>query len=76
MVTKLEQKIYCCIRNISLYSSSSSCSVPIKSISSIIKSAKVSDQLLLRESEESFVSEAKVLLKSGNFSASEAVEEA
>ena len=85
MVTKLEQKISCCIRkwlrlhkttNIFLYSSSSPCPLPIKSLSSIMKSAKVSGQLLLQESADPYVSEAKVLLKSGNWSASEAVEEA
>ena len=39
-----------------------------------MKSAKVSGQLLLRESADPYVSEAKVLLKSGNWSDSEAVE--
>ena len=86
MVTKLEQKISCCIRkwlrlhntttNISLYSSSSPCLLPIKSLSSIMKSTKVSGQLLLQESADPYVSEAKVSLKSGNWSASEDVEEA
>ena len=57
VMTKLEQKISCCIRkwlrlhntttNISLYSSSSPCALPIKSLSSIMKSAKVSGHLLL-----------------------------
>ena len=57
VVTKLEQKISCCIRkwlclhntatNISLYSSSSPCPLPIKSLPSIMTSAKVSGQLLL-----------------------------
>ena len=56
--------------------SSSPCPLPIKSLSSIKKSAKVSGQLLLQESADPYVSEAKVLLKSGNWSASEAVEEA
>ena len=41
-----------------------------------MKSGKVSSQLLLQESADPYVSEAKVLLKSGNWSASEAVEEA
>ena len=41
-----------------------------------MKSAKVSSQLLLREPADPYVSEAKVLLKSGNWSASEVVEEA
>ena len=41
-----------------------------------MKSAKVSGQLLLRESADHSVSEARVLLKSGNWSASEWVEEA
>ena len=40
-----------------------------------MNSAKVSGQLLLRESVDPYVSEAKVLLKSGNWSASEVVEE-
>ena len=39
-----------------------------------MKSVKVSGQLLARESTDPYVSEAKVLLKSGNWSASEAVE--
>ena len=39
-----------------------------------MKSVKVSGQLLPRESTDPYVSEAKVLLKSGNWSASEAVE--
>ena len=60
---------------ISLYSSSSPCPLPFKSLSSIMKSAKGSGQLLLEESADPYVSEAKVLLKSGNWSASEAVEE-
>ena len=73
MVTKLEQKISCCIRkwlrlhntttNISLYSSSSPCPLPIKSLSSIMKSAKVSGQLLLQESADPYVSEAKVIIR-------------
>ena len=85
-MTKLEQKISCCIRkwfclhntttNISLYLSSLPYPLPIKSLSSIMKSGKVSGQLLLQESANPYVSEAKVLLKSGNWSAAEAVEEA
>ena len=51
VVTKLEQKISCCVRkwlrlhnattNISLYSSSSPCPLPIKSLLSIMKSVNV-----------------------------------
>ena len=41
-----------------------------------MKSAKVSGQLLLQESADPYVSEARVLLKSDNCSASEVVEEA
>ena len=41
-----------------------------------MKSGKVSGQLLIRESADPYVSEAKVLLKSGNWSASEMVEKA
>ena len=41
-----------------------------------MKSGKVSGQLLLRESADPYVSEAKVLLISGNWSTSEMVEKA
>ena len=86
VVAKLQKKISCCLRkwfhlhntttNISLHSSSLPCPLPLKSLSSIMKSAKVNGQVLLRESADPYVSEAKVLLKSDNWSASEAVEEA
>ena len=42
----------------------------------MMKSAKVSSQLLLRGSADPYVSEAKVLPKSGNWSASEVAEQA
>ena len=84
VVKNLEQQIFSCIRdwlclhnrttNIPLYTSSSLCPLPIKSLSSILKSAKVSDQLLLWDSADPCVSEGKVLLKSGNCSASEVLE--
>ena len=48
----------------------------IKSLSLIMKSAKVNGQLLLQVSADPYVSEAKVLFKSSNWSDSEAVEEA
>ena len=57
VVAKLQKKISCCLRkwfhlhntttNISLHSSSLPCPLPLKSLSSIMKSAKVNGQVLL-----------------------------
>ena len=86
MGTKLGQKISSCIRkwfylhnitaNNFLYSSSSPCPLPVKSLSSILKLAKVSGQLLLQESADPVVSKVKALLKSGNWLPSQAADEA
>ena len=81
----IKAKISSCIRkwlplhntttNISLYSSSLPCLLPFKSLSWILKPGKFSGQLLLRGCADPCVSEAKVLLKSGNWLVSEVVEE-
>ncbi|MGY8822248.1 MAG: reverse transcriptase domain-containing protein [Pseudomonadales bacterium] len=55
------------ISNIALYSSSSPCPLPIKSLSNIMKSAKISAFLLLRDSKDPFVSSAVPKLKSGSW---------
>ena len=85
-VARLEQKISCFIRkwlklhnstsNICLYSSSSPCPLPIKSLSSIHKAAKVSGHLLLRESADKYVSEANIRLQSGKWQVSHEVNRA
>ena len=83
VVVKLEQKISFFIRkwlrlnntttNICLYSSSSPCPLPIKSLSSVLKSAKVSGQLLLNESVDPYVSSSNVSLSAGNLNIPEVV---
>ena len=81
MVTKLEQKISSYIRElfclhnktiISLHSSSSPFPLPMKVL---LFSAKVCGQVLLWESADPCVSETEGLLKSGNWLASEAIEQ-
>ena len=74
-VTKFEQTISVYIRkwlrlhnntsNICLYSSSSPCPLPIKGLSSVLKSSKVSAQLLLRESSDPNVSNSNISLTAG-----------
>ena len=86
LVRKLEQKISTYIRkwlrlhnstsNICLYSSLSPCLLPIKSLSSVAMSAKVSGHLLLRESNDPYVANADVKLKSGKWNVAEAVSDA
>ena len=86
LVHKLEQKISTYIRkwlrlhnstsNICLYFSLSPCPLPIKSLSSVAKSAKVSGHLLLRESNDPYVASADVKLKSGKWNVAEAVSDA
>ena len=81
-VLHFEQKIssylrkWLCIHrstsNICLYSSISPCPLPIKKLSSILKSSKVSGQLLLRDSLDS----ANIEITAGKWSGSEAVKDA
>ena len=85
-IIKLEQKFSSFIRkwlrlhhsisNLCLYSSVSPCPLPIKSLSSVLKSAKVSGHLLLRDSVDPAVSSNVPVLKAGAWSVSEAVVEA
>ena len=85
-VVKFEQKISVHIRkwlhihnsttDVCLYSSSSPCPLPIKSLTSIWKSSKVSGQLLLRESSDAFISDSDICLRSGNWKVDKAVRDA
>ena len=86
IVVRLEQNISSFMRkwlklhnsttNICLYSSSSPCPLPLKSLSSVFKSAKVSGHLLLRDSSDKIVAESNVKLKSGNWDVSKSVKAA
>ena len=83
-VVRLEQKIsfYLCewlhlhhsTTNICLYSSSSPCPLPIKSLTSVWKSAKVSGQLLLRDSSDPVIADANISLKAGKWQVKNAVD--
>ena len=83
VVLQLEQKISCHLRswlrlhhsttNICLYSSISPCPLPIKSLTSILKAAKVSGHLLLRESADEFVASCNPALRSGFWNVAETV---
>ena len=85
-VMSLEQKLSSYIRkwlrlhrstsNICFYSSSSPCPLPIKSLTAILKSCKISGHLLLRDSKDPLVSANSTELKSGNWKVSKAVEAA
>ena len=51
--------------DISLYSLISPCPLPIKSLTSILKSSKISEHLLLRDSKDALVSSVSPTLESG-----------
>ena len=86
LASRLEQKVSVFIRkwlhlhhstsNICLYASSSPCPLPIKSLTSILKSSKISGHLLLRDSRDPLVSSYKPDLKSGPWKAEYAVNSA
>ena len=57
---------------ICLYSSSSPCPMPIKSLLSILKRAKISGHLLLRDSSDPLISGCDIKLKSGKWEVAEA----
>ena len=60
--------------DISLYSSISPCTLPIKSLTSILKSSKISGHLLLRDSKDPLVSSVSPSLKSGHWKATSATQ--
>ena len=59
--------------NICLYSTTSPCPLPMKSLTSITKSAKLNGQLLLKESRDPFVQSAFVSLNAKKWVATDAV---
>ena len=86
VVVRIEQKISCFFRkwlnlhnatsNICRYSSVSPCPLPLKTLSTIHKAAKVSGHLLLPDSSDKYVSKSNIELKAGNWSVSQNVKEA
>ena len=62
--------------NICLYSSTSPCLLPLKSLTSILKSTKVSGHLLLRESADKQISTSASQLKCAFWDIAEAVVDA
>ena len=60
--------------DISLYSLISPCPLPIKSLTSILKSSKISGHLLLRDSKDPLVSSVSPSLKSGHWKATSATQ--
>ena len=78
----LEQKVSTFIRkwlhllkstsNVCLYGSCSPCPLPIRSLTSILKSAKISGHLLLRDSKDPLVSSTPPALKAGRCSVGKA----
>ena len=84
-VLRLEQKMACYIRkwlklhnpvtNICLYSSVSPCPLPIKSLTSVMKSAKINGHFLFHESSDICLSGTSIDLRS-NWKVSDAVRQA
>ena len=68
--------IYHSTTKICLYSSTSPCPLPLKSLTSILKSTKVSGHLLLRESADKQISKSASQLKCGFWDVAEAVVDA
>ena len=60
--------------DLSFYSSISPCPLPIKSLTSILKSSKISGYLLLRDSKDPLVSLVSPNLKSGHWKAASATQ--
>ena len=60
-------KIHPSITNLSIYSPVSPCPLPVKSLSSILKSAKISGHLLLRDSKDTTISSSNPNLKVGKW---------
>ena len=83
---RLEQKVSTYIRkwlhlhqsttNLCFYSSTSPCPLPINSLTSILKSCKISGHLLLRDSKDPLVAASNPVLKSGSWKVKDAVRSA
>ena len=61
------------ISSLCFYSSASPCPLPIRSLTSVLKSAKISGHLLLRDSKDPLVSSFAPKLKTGQWKVDEAV---
>ena len=68
-------KIHHSTTNICLYSSTSPCPLPIKSLTSILKAAKVSGHLLLRDSLDPMVNTSVPHLKVGEWKVEDVVKQ-
>ena len=64
------------ITNLSFYSSTSPCPLPLASLTSILKAQKVSGHLQLRDSTDPLISSSVPVLKAGNFVVEDAVKDA
>ena len=83
LATRLEQNVSVYIRkwfnvnksisSLAFYSKSSPCPLPIKSLTSVLKAAKISGHLLIRDSKDPVVSTCSPTLKSGAWKAEKAV---
>ena len=83
---RLEQKVSTYIRkwlhlhqsttNLCFYSSTSPCPLPINSLTSILKSCKISGHLLLRDSKDPLGAASNPVLKSGSWKVKDAVRSA
>ena len=62
--------------NLCFYSSTSPCPLPINSLTSILKSCKISGHLLLRDSKDPLVAASNPVLKSGSWKVKYAVRSA
>ena len=84
LVCKLEQKASVHIRkwlklhksiiSFSFYSSASPCPLPVRSLTSVLKSSKISGHLLLKHSQDASVSSCVPKLEAGNWQVEEAVQ--
>ena len=84
LVSKLEQKtsVYIqqwlkrhkSITSLSFYSSASLCPLPVRSLTSVLKSSKISGHLLLKHSWDASVSSCVPKLQAGNWQVEEAVQ--
>ena len=84
LVSKLKQKASVYIRkwlklhksitSSSFYSSASPCPLPVRSLTSVLKSSKISGHLLLKHSRDASVSSCVPKLQAGNWQVEEAVQ--
>ena len=66
-------KLHKSITSLSFYSSASPCPLPVRSLTSVLKSSKISGHLLLKHSQDASVSSCVPKLQKGNWQVEEAV---